>query len=182
MVIDQARELGGRAKEERRAGEQEAALADIIGQIGGTLREQDELLQAAAAYDEGYSYEARYALASTYNALNRLVTRILLCPNALADPEALRRHDQLPWIDVPAELARLRDATVARDQSDIWAVEDFALIAALTGTDPGDALDRLAGESDAFMREASRPIVERLAELDTPRRADLERLARALAV
>lgn len=205
MTIDQARDLAARAKQQRQAGDQDAALgtlrsavgpleaelaggndgaaaalADVLGQIGGVLREKDELVEAAAAYDAGFGYEVGYALPSTYNALNRVVTRILLCPESLKDPEALRRHTQLPWIDVPAELARLHDVLAARDPRDEWTVGDLALTAALSGADIGDPLGRLAKQLEPSAREAYRPIVERLAGLDTPRRAELERLASAL--
>jgi hypothetical protein len=201
MAIEQARELGRLAKQQRQAGEQDAALetlrdaqraleaeltggndaaapalADTLGQIGGTLREQDELVAAASAYDAGYAVESQYALPSTYNALNRVVTRILLCPDSLADPEALRRYDELPWIDVGAEAARLHDVFAAREGGDQWTVGDAALTAALTGID--GEVDQLALEPS--VRDSYRPIVERLARLDTPRRANLARLARAL--
>jgi hypothetical protein len=203
MAIEQARELSRQAKQLRRAGDQDAALAmleaaqraleaelargdeataaalaDTFGQIGGTLRERDALVEAAAAYDAGYAYEARYALPTTYNALNRVVTRVLLCPEALAEPEALRRYEQLPWIDVRAEAARLHERLAALEAVDVWALGDLVLTAALTGAELGNALDTLA--TDTSVRAAYHPIVERLAQLDTPRRASLERLARVL--
>ena len=205
MAIELARQLTERAKGLRRAGDQDAALAtlatarqaleselkdgdeaaaaalaDVLGQIGGTLRERDALVEAATAYDTGYAYEERYALPTTYNALNRVVTRVLLCPEALAEPGALRRYASLPWLDLPAEAARLHERLAARGDGDGWALGDLALTGALTGAEPGGALDALATEVDPVVRETLRPIVERLAQLDTPRRADLERLARAL--
>jgi len=204
-AIERAQELAEQAEGQRRLGERIAALkslrsalpsleaeladgndaaaaqlADIHGQIGGALREGDRLIEAAAAYDEGYGYEARYELSSTYNALNRVVTRILLCPQAMSNPAALGRYAQLPWLDVLAELTRLHDVVARRDQGDMWAVGDLALTAVLTGANPGDALDRLANEAGPYVRDAHRRIVARLAKLDTPRRAELERMLRIL--
>lgn len=204
MAIEQAQEGAARAKQLRRAGDQDSALrvlrstlgpleadlasgdqaaaqlADTLGQIGGTLREQGQLIEAALAYDAGFEYEARYELPSTYNALNRVVTRVMICPEALSDPEALRSHDELPWIDVGAEAARVHDTLAARDDADEWEVGDLALSAALTGRELESALNRLANEVQPWVRESYRPIVDELAGLDTPRRADLERLASVL--
>jgi hypothetical protein len=204
-AIERARALANSAKEQRLSGEQDAAietlrsalpllddelaagndaaageLADIYGQIGGALREEDRLLEAAAAYDVGHGYEVRHGLPSTYNALNRLVTRILLDPDAVVDPAGLRRYEQLQWVDVPAELSRLREVLARRVPGDIWTVGDVALTDTLTGSDPGDALDRLATDPVQGVRETYRPIVERLASLDTPRRAQLEKMLSVL--
>lgn len=204
-AIQAARNVAARAKRQRRAGDQDAAvemlrstlgpleadlasgdeaaageLADVLGQIGGALREKDDLVEAAAAYDAGFGYEVRYALPNTYNALNRIVTRIFLCPDALANPDALRHHDELPWIDLRAETVRLHGVLSVRDDGDQWTVGDLALTAALSGIDLGDALERLANEVGPAVRGEYLPIVERLAGLDTPRRTDLERLAHAL--
>jgi hypothetical protein len=155
-------------------------LADIYGTLGGTLREQGELVAAAAAYDAGYGYEAD---TSTYNALNRLAIRILLEPGALGDPDALRRHGELNFVDVPQELGALR-ARLERDLAgpradDVWAAGDLALVAALTGD--ADALSfalaRFAVlEPPPRVRDAYCRSADALAALDSPRRGLLRRL------
>jgi hypothetical protein len=155
-------------------------LADIYGTLGGTLREKGELVAAAAAYDAGYGYEAD---TNTYNALNRLTTRILLEPASLTDPGALRRYGELEFVDVPQELGALR-ARLERDLAgpradDAWAAGDLALTAALTGD--ADALSfalaRFAVlEPPPRARDACGRVAGALAALDTPRRNLLTRL------
>jgi hypothetical protein len=166
-----------------------AELADLHGVLGGTLREEGEHLRAAAAYDAGFRYEAdpRYALSSTYNALNRLVERVLLCPAALSDPEALRAHDELEHVDVPAELnallARLQGEETGSRSDDFWAAGDLALVSALIGDEAGarSAAERFAGSAappGAFA--AYGEVVDALARLDTPRRNALTELSTRL--
>lgn len=168
-----------------------AELADLHGMLGGTLRDEGEHLRAAAAYDAGFHYEAdpRYALSSTYNALNRLVERILLCPAALADPEALRAHDELEHVDVPAELhallARLQGEATGARSDDFWAAGDLTLVSALIGDEAGarSAAERFAGSAappGAFA--AYGKVVDALARLDTPRRDALTELSTRLEV
>jgi tetratricopeptide (TPR) repeat protein len=179
---------------EGEADAEELALAkeitDLYGTLGGTLRERGEYVEAAVAYDAGYRFEGdpRYRLASTYCAVNRIVTRIFLEPTALSDATVLRRHDGLPFVEVTGELEQLRELlkrqTAGPRARDCWAVGDLALVSALTGhADTADSslkrfnqLDPGAGARGAYERIASQ-----LAALDTPRREPLTQLASRLA-
>ncbi|CAN5362537.1 hypothetical protein BH24GEM3_BH24GEM3_14910 [soil metagenome] len=156
----------------------DAELADLYGMLGGTRREQGDLVAAVAAYDEGFRLEAK--LDSTYNALNRLVTRIALEPASLSDAEALRNYDTLEPVDVPGSLAelqpRLRADVEGARAGDFWAAGDLALTAALNGDVDGtiDALERFHSYSPP--RSAYAKYYETfavLAQLDTPRREAL---------
>src|SRR5436305_2619007 len=81
-----------------------AELADLHGIMGGTKRQQGDLIAAASAYDIGFHLDERHHAASTYNALNRLVARILLEPRLLSDPDLLRDRKNLEFVDVRQEL------------------------------------------------------------------------------
>ena len=114
-----------------------AELADFYGILGGTLREQENYVDAAAAYDAGYTFESskRYGFVNSYNALNRLTVRILLrkeslteaeafeplsdseAPYSLLDPDTLHslldaeapeQEKKVEFVDVPDELDTLR--------------------------------------------------------------------------
>jgi hypothetical protein len=155
--------------------------------LGGTRREQGDLVSAAAAYDDGSRIESRYRARSSYNALNRLVTRILLAPGALSDPGVLRPERRLEFVDVPGALAELQ-ARLERDvvgirAGDMWAAGDLAVTAALNGDldVATDAVRRFAAcAPPPSGYSAYRRTLEALARLDTPRRAALERMAELL--
>jgi hypothetical protein len=168
------------------AGEAETAiavqLADLYGMLGGTLRQQGDQLAAAAAYDAGFRFEAdpRYAIPSTYNALNRLVTRILLRPDCLADPGLLRQERELEFVDVRHEFgelhARLHREVAGARAGDFWAAGDLSLTCALSGDEPGmrQGLEEFARLSPPpAVRDAYRDSIGALARLDTPRKDDL---------
>jgi tetratricopeptide (TPR) repeat protein len=173
-------------------GSEEAAiavhLADLYGMLGGTLREEGNYLAAAAAYDRGFRLESdpRYAMNSTYNALNRLTTRILLCPACLADPDRLRTERHLEFVDVRNALAdlsaQLRRQLSGARAGDFWAAGDLSLTCALSGDEQGmkrglEEFIRLSpppGAYDAYRRD-----IEVLARLDTPEKALLLTAERA---
>lgn len=160
-------------------------LADLYGVLGGTLRRAGEHRQAAAAYDRGFRLESdpRYAMRSTYNALNRLTTRILLCPGCLADPGLLRADGGLGYVNVADELAglrlRLTGELAGARADDFWAAGDLSVTSALCGDDAGmergrQEFVRLSPPQSALA--AYREGLAMLARLDTPR-ADLLRRA-----
>jgi tetratricopeptide (TPR) repeat protein len=188
------RELEQRARAERARGDLAAAAAtfreairacddparraDLYGMLGGTLREQGELAAAVAAYDSGFRDEPPGS--STYNALNRLVTRILLEPRSASDPEALRGRGLPDVVNIPEGLAevraRLRDDVAGRRADDYWAAGDLALAAALTGDVAEvraalDHFDRLGPPAAAYAKY--REMFDALAALDTPQRGVL---------
>jgi hypothetical protein len=157
-------------------------LADVYGMLGGILREQGDYPTAAAAYDRGFRFEAdpRYATGSTYNALNRLVTRVLLAPGCLGDPDLLHGERELEFINVRHELAELRsllqeEIKDARS-ADFWAAGDLSLICALSGDEPGmryglEKFRQLDPPQAAY--NAYRRSIRALAQLDTPTKAAL---------
>ncbi|MCI0625574.1 MAG: hypothetical protein L0387_28670 [Acidobacteria bacterium] len=161
-------------------------LADLYGILGGTRREQGDLLQAATAYDAGFRYESnpRYGLVSSYNALNRLLTRILLCPGALSDRDSLRKESKLEFVDVSQNLNKLQTQLKLRVEgvsaNDFWAAGDLAIVSALNGDDKGaiEALEKFASCSPSppiSAYNAYGDSIGMLAQLDTPRRDALTR-------
>lgn len=171
------------AEESRLAGE----LADLYGVLGGASRKQGDLVRAAAAYDRGFRYEShpRYGIVNTYNTLNRLVTRILMRPDSLSDPEVLRGVSELEFVDVPAALAELRpelEREIAGVRvNDFWAAGDLAFTCALNGDEQG-ALRAVRGfascspppPTSAYAAYAG--WIGAVAELDTPRKEVLRKV------
>jgi tetratricopeptide (TPR) repeat protein len=164
-----------------------AELADLYGMLGGASRKYGALMQAIAAYDQGFRYESnpRYGIVNTYNALNRLVTRILMCPSSLSDPDALRSVNELEFVDVPRTVNELR--TELKQQvdgvrsNDFWAAGDLAFTCALNGDDQGalDALQRFESCSPPPPASAYSAYINwigSVAELDTPRKEALNKL------
>ena len=112
-----------------------AELADLHGIMGGTKRQQGDLIAAASAYDIGFHLDERHHAASTYNALNRLVARILLEPRLLSDPDLLRDRKNLEFVDVRQELCALQKQLESQAKGershDFWCAGDLAVTAAL---------------------------------------------------
>ena len=165
-----------------------AHLADLYGMLGATLREQGNYPGAAAAYDHGSRLESdlRYAMQSTYNSLNRLITRILLCPGCLADPGLLRTESELDFVDVVRELAdletQLHQQVAGARRGDFWAAGDLSLTCALNGDERGmnhglEEFSRLSPPPAAY--DAYRRSIEALARLNTPRKVILLEAERA---
>ena len=196
------RELVDQARAQRREGNLDAAaktltqaiaatrdsaqLAELYGMLGGTRREQKDLVAATSAYDTGFRHES--GSSSTYNALNRLITRVLLDPASLATTDALRRFGALDVVDVGESLAAL-EPTLRRDvdgarRDDYWAAGDLALIAALNGNaaEAKRALDHFDSLTPpAFAYEKYRESFAELAGLETSRKALLSELRDRLA-
>jgi len=162
-------------------------LADLYGMLGGARRKQDNLAGAIAAYDQGFQYESnrRYGILNTYNALNRLVTRILMCPSSLSDPDALRSVNELEFVDVPRTLIDLRTELKQEvdgvRSNDFWAAADLAFTCALSGDGQGalDALQRFELCSPPPPASAYGAYIywmDSVAQLDTPRKEVLNRV------
>lgn len=162
-------------------------LADLYGMLGGMRRKQGDLVRAIAAYDQGFRYESnpRDGVVNTYNALNRLVTRILMCPGSLSDPDALRSVNELEFVDVPRTLGELR--TELKEEVDgvrsngFWAAGDLAFTCALNGDDHGalDALQRFESCSPPPPASAYNVYIYwigTVAQLDTPRKEALNKV------
>lgn len=188
------------ARSERRAGNLEAAattqqlaidaagrrLADLYGILGGIHKDRGDLIAAASAYDAGYQLDERHRSPSSYNALNRLVARTLLCPAVLSNPEALREFPAVAFVNVPGQLASLRQELRRQVDGpragDWWALGDLVVTAALNGEIDlaAVAVDRLASASPPrWVFEAYGKTLEALARLDTPHR-DICAKAKAL--
>lgn len=150
-------------------------LGDLYGILGGTRREQGALTAAAAAYDAGFRLDAQFNAASSYNALNRVVTRVLLSPGALSDPDLLRKDGTLEFVDARRELSRLEEELQrqlgAARSDDCWAAGDLVVTAALNGhlKQAIEAVDRFASCSPpASAYHAYAKTLGALGELDTP--------------
>ena len=112
-----------------------ASLADLHGTLGGTFREQGRLAEAVHEYDRGYRIEQRYGIVSSYNALNRLLTRLMANTRASAATRLknVRIQDR---VNVRAELRRLQKQLTRRlrgSEIEYWTAGDLALVAALNG-------------------------------------------------
>ena len=144
----------------------------------GTHHDQGDFLAAAAAYDAGARYESD--LESTYNALNRLVTRIVLDPESLTDAEASGSHPSLEAVDVSQSLFELQAKLIRNRRSgdvhDFWTMGDLAVAAALNG-DPEveqEALERFHSLSPPVVAYAKyEETFALLAALETPRKEAL---------
>jgi tetratricopeptide (TPR) repeat protein len=162
-------------------------LADLYGMLGGASRKQGKLIQAITAFDQGFRYESnpRYGIVNTYNALNRLVTRIMMNPGSLSDPDILRNVNELEFVDVPRTLNDLRtklkqDVNGVRS-NDFWAAGDLAFTCALTGDDDGafDALQQFVSCSPpppASAYSAYIHWIDAVSQLDTSRKESLKKI------
>jgi hypothetical protein len=112
----------------------EGFLAIVPYDCSGALREQGRLAEAANEYDEGYRIDQRYGIVSSYNALNRLLTRLLLRDSPSdRDSKLGRVRDRL---DIDGELHKVRTLLERLSESnpaDYWASGDLAIVSALTG-------------------------------------------------
>lgn len=152
-------------------------LAELQGMLGGVRRSQGRLVDAIAAYDAGAAHETPD---SSYNELNRLVTRVMLDPAVLyGRGPFVGPHDVAPT-DVAASLTRLLvrldHAVEAGHGGDVWVIGDLAVVSALVGDTARTtaALDRLAAVAppDSVLAKY-RHTFSQLAALDTPRRSVL---------
>jgi tetratricopeptide (TPR) repeat protein len=165
-----------------------AELADLHGILGGAHRRQGDLVAAASAYDDGFQIDSRYGAVTSYNALNRLLTRIMLAPESLSDPSKLQHREDLGFIDVRTALSelqsRLQSQVEGQRRDDFWAAGDLAVTAALNG-DFGSAtraVQRFVSCSPPeFAWSAYRATIASLAQLDTCSKGTLERLEALLA-
>lgn len=165
-----------------------AELADLHGILGGAHRRQGDFVAAASAYDDGFQIDSRYGAVTSYNALNRLVTRIMLAPESLSDPSKLKHREDLRFIDVRNELSelqsRLQSQVEGERRDDFWAAGDLAVTAALNG-DFGSAtmaVQRFVSCSPPeFAWSAYCGTIASLAQLDTCSKGTLESLETLLA-
>lgn len=152
-----------------------AELADLHGIMGGTQRQQGDLTAAASSYDTGFHIDELYHAASSYNAINRLVTRIFLEPGVLEQPDLLRANKSLEFVDVRQALGELQKQLEreieGKRSHDFWCAGDLVVAAALNGDLSGAA--RAVKQFDtcsppAFARESYHATLVALARLETP--------------
>jgi len=162
-----------------------AELADLYGILGGVRRKQGDLMQSIVAYDQGFRYESnpRYGIVNTYNALNRLVSRILMYPDSLSDPDVLRNVHELEFVNIPRALnelqTELKKEVDGVRSNDCWAAGDLVFTCALNGDDQGalDALQYFVSCSPpANAYSAYIYWVGALAQLDTSRKEALNKV------
>ena len=163
-------------------------LADLHGILGGTRKDQGDLVSAAAEYDEGFRIESHYGIASSYNALNRLILRIMLVPGSLTDPDRLRKEERLEFVNVRNELLQLQaqlERQIEEERaSDFWAAGDLLVSAALNGDIEMAtvAVQRfVACSPPKFAYSSYHKTIASLAQLDTPSRDYLEKVDALLA-
>ena len=158
-----------------------ALLADLHGTLGGTLREQGRLHEAAGQYDRGYNIDEQYGIVSSYNALNRLLTRLLARGAPGRPPVALAN------IDVQEELRKVHamlDGRLGKNQPpDYWAAGDLALVSALMADEPGmkKGLKLFTGPSTpAYAYDAYLNTLSKLLQVEVTESAKLRRLRQGL--
>lgn len=119
-------------------------LADLTGMLAGTKRHSGDLIDAIQDYDYGFQLEQRYGFHTTYNQLNRLLTRIQLAPKVLTDAEALGDA-----VDVVEGLKAVQRDLLASEAPDYWAMSDLAVVSALLEDQPSvDAALQALGSED----------------------------------
>lgn len=154
-------------------------LADLHGILGGTRKIQGDLVSATAAYDTGYQLDSQHAAMNSYNELNRLVTRVLLCPGVLSNPELLRTMGAVKFVDVCLELSqmekKLQCQLAGPRSNDYWAAGDLAVVAALNGhlAMANEAVEQFVSCSPPAPETAYAAYIltlDELGQLETPRR------------
>jgi hypothetical protein len=129
-------------------------LADCFGMIGGVERrwglegEADErsshLVASCQAYDAGcgFEWDEQYDIRASYNLVNRLTGRLLLCPDLLREERKTDPGFGLAPINFPEEMQQAIGKIVdyLANKGDFWAEADLALLRMLTrGEEPESA-------------------------------------------
>jgi len=164
-------------------------LADSYGMLGGIHRRwglsqmgadrQHHLKESTANYDQGFLYEKSLDAsdASTYNRINRLVSRVLQDPNVLL-------ADDPTGLDVKHELEQAEEIVIEQLESvrrkDPWAHCDLGVIHLLLGR-PGalhsfHAIDRL--HPKPFVYESILDTLEPLSAVASKLRPELAEAVR----
>jgi tetratricopeptide (TPR) repeat protein len=153
-------------------------LADTYGIVGGVERRwglsatgvdrHGHLKASVAAYDDGFRYEQLLGPreASTYNRINRLVSRVLLDPRVLL-------ADGDPTLDFDGELRKAEAILIEQlrtmRQRDPWAYCDLGMIRLLGGEAEAlnafHELDRLRPRPPEFVYKSVLDTIESLSEV-----------------
>jgi hypothetical protein len=168
-----------------------AEFADTYGMMGGIHRRwglnrdgaerHRHLQESVAAYDEGFGYERglEASEASTYNRINRLISRVLL------DPAILEGHGS-EALDAAEELREAEEILVEQlgsaRQRDPWSYCDLGTVQLLRGAPEAlstvHELDRL--RPPAFVYESALATLEPLADVAGALRPELWRAVELL--
>jgi hypothetical protein len=118
-------------------------LADCYGMKGGIFRQAKELEASIACYDLGYLYEScpRFKFDNSYNLLNRLLSRLMLKPQALV-------NKQIQVVGLNLRQALEEAQTIIADQTkeegprhfDPWAWGDLAVCKVLLQRMPDETV------------------------------------------
>jgi hypothetical protein len=118
-------------------------LADCLGILGGIERRWaldpdseagrvEHLHKSIDAYEDGYVVESDPALEpSTYNRLNRLLSRLLLDPQLLSDTESA--PDSAGTFSLRRELEDIARQIESDATKSVWPAADLALVNILLG-------------------------------------------------
>jgi tetratricopeptide (TPR) repeat protein len=165
-----------------------ALLADLEGTLGGVLREQGRYQEAVNQYDRGYRIDETYGIVSSYNALNRLVTRLLArgAP-AGTKPAPRRAPTKTSKVDMHEELRKVHtmiEGRLGKDQPpDYWAAGDFGLVSALMADEPGMKKGLAlftAPSTPAYAYDAYLNMLAKLLEVELPQSSQLRQLRQRL--
>ncbi len=164
-----------------------ASLADLHGTLGGTFLEQGRLAEAINEYDCGYMLDQRYGIVSSYNALNRLLTRLMADGPEAVGATLVKRVRIGDRVDIDAELRRIQEQLTGQlrgsDSAEFWVAGDLAVVAALN-EDPRAMKEGLAlfmvPSTPRFAYEAYLKTVARLLGRNHPRNLHLRKLHREL--
>lgn len=146
VLIAELKATAATAPERRR--KLAAELADCHGMMGGIYRRwalTDEnktgrealLLKSVKSYQEGYTYESNekeeYGIVGSYNRINRLVSWLLLHPDALDGSAMEEASEGLVYKrdDLERAEAIIREQLKDARRDDIWALADLALVSLL---------------------------------------------------
>ena len=142
------------------------------------------LWQSISAYDNGYDYESDPMLGntSTYNRLNRLISRLLLNPERLAANGSATNQRLDDKINLRTELETVR-ADIEKQESDsVWTAADLALLDVILGHK--DAASAYAGferkNPPDFACQSALDVVAPLATLELPTATELKSAERRL--
>lgn len=167
-------------------------LADCYGLLGGVERRwalhpqgstdpAEHLRRSLQAYDEGYKFEAdpAFGLTSTYNRVNRLLTRILKNPSLLTADGTGGADDGSVHVrsELHATAKELERQLTTERRGDFWALADLALIKVLLGEqDAATAYAMFESElRPDFAYQSALSAVMPLAALDLPTALELRR-------
>jgi hypothetical protein len=172
-------------------------LADCWGILGGIERRwaldpasdaakrAAHLQQSIHAYDEGYRYECDPEFGSsnsTYNRLNRMIVRLLLHPEWLAEDAESASVNSAETPNVRAELETIRVQIAAQGADNLWSAADQALLNVLLGRQDAESAYATFERKQPpdFAYQSAIDGVTPLAALDLPTATELRRAEQLL--